>query len=287
MPGRLLVVATPLGNLEDLSSRAVTALREAACIVCEDTRRTARLLARFEIRTPTVSCHRFNERSRIGPVLAKIHAGQDIALVSDGGTPGISDPGAALVEAALEAGVDVSPVPGPSASIALLSVSGLPADRFVFEGFLPSRAGERRRRLREMVSERRTMVFYEAPHRVRDTLVDMAAILGERRSALGRELTKLHETVLRGTPAELLLALGDSEVPGEITLAVGGAPEGTTHGGADVDETARLLEAWRESLAACSGERKPALRRAARILKMERSELFRRLAELGEDADRT
>ena len=270
--------ATPLGNLDDLSDRARRVLASVARIACEDTRRTARLLARFGLETPTVSCHRFNERERLEPVLAALRAGDDVALVSDGGTPGISDPGALLVAAAHDAGLPVVPIPGPCAAVALLSAGGLPADRFVMEGFLPHRAGERRRRLRELRGETRPIVIHEAPHRILGTLADIGDVLGPRRLVLGRELTKLHEEILRGTPDVLSRALGDAP-RGEITLIV--AP-GDGDAAPDEARSTAVLDAWRRALAGADGDRRAALRAAARELDMKRPELRRLLDELGE-----
>lgn len=283
MAGKLHVVATPLGNLGDLSPRAVETLRGVALIACEDTRRTARLLAAHGIERPMVSCHRFNEASRLEPLLARLVAGEELALVSDGGTPGVSDPGMRLVRAALDAGVTVSPVPGPSAVAALLSVAGLPAERFVFEGWLPHRAGERRRRLRELAAEPRTVVLFEAPHRIRAALADIDAVMGTRTVVLGRELTKLHETIVRGRAAEVARRLA-ADVRGEITLALGPLEPGTPVDAADAD-AGRVREAWRSALAATGGDRRTALRHAARELGLARAELWRRLGELRELAE--
>ena len=245
--GTLFVVATPLGNLDDLSPRARHTLGEVAVVACEDTRRTSHLLARYTIDVPTISCHRFNERQRLEPVLERLRAGDDVALVSDGGTPGVSDPGALLVHAALEEGIRVCPLPGPSAVATLLSASGLPADRYVFDGFLPHRAGERRRRLRELQPESRTIVLFETPHRIQLALRDIDEVLGGRRIVLGRELTKLHETILSGTAAQLAQQLGDVQVRGEITLIVAGHGESD----AETDLTAqRIALCWREALVA-------------------------------------
>ena len=280
MPGKLVVIATPLGHLDDLSPRAREALRDADCIACEDTRRTAVLLARFQIDTPLVSCHKFNESARLEPLLRKLAEGRTVALVSDAGTPGVSDPGALLVRAAIGAGHVVSPVPGPSAVTALLSVSGLPADRFLFEGFLPHRAGERRRVLRKLSGVDRPLVIYETPHRIRDALEDIRVILGERPLVLGRELTKLHETILHGTAAELLDALGPSP-KGEIVLAI--APgDGTS---VDDGTVERVRDTWRAELRASDGDRRNALKRTSKLSGIKRAELYRLLAELGEDID--
>ena len=284
--GTLWVVATPLGNLEDLSARAIQVLRRVDCIACEDTRRTAHLLARHGLATPTIACHRFNERRTLDSILKRLREGADVALVSDGGTPCVSDPGALLVSTVLDAGFQVAPVPGPCAAVTLLSAGGLPADRFVFEGFLPHRAGERRRRLRALRSETRTAVLYEAPHRLRETLADLASIFGERAVVLGREITKIHETILRGTAATILDSLGDGDVRGECTLLVAGCPEDEVRSnGEDDAETRRVRDAWRECLSEAEGDRRDALRRAARRLGIRRPDLWRRLQELGERDD--
>jgi 16S rRNA (cytidine1402-2'-O)-methyltransferase len=281
VPSTLFVVATPLGNLDDLSPRALRTLGAVAVVACEDTRRTARLLARFGLRVPTVSCHRFNERRTLDPLLERLRAGEDLALVSDSGTPGVADPGALLVRGALDAGLRVCPLPGPSAVATLLSASGLPADRYVFEGFLPHRAGERRKRLRELAGESRTVVVFETPHRVLRALADIAEVLGSRRIVIGRELTKVHETILAGTAAQLTERLAADVVRGEFTLAIGGREAAAAEGAPDataLDLTAR----WRSALREAGGDRRAALRRTARELGIGRAELQRRLDELRE-----
>ena len=280
MSGTLFVLATPLGNLGDLSPRALEVLSRVSCIACEDTRRTARLLARHEVTTPMLSCHRFNERERLEPLLQRLKAGDDVALVSDGGTPLISDPGALLVREAVESGIEVSPIPGPSAVATLLSVSGVPCDRYVFDGFLPHRAGERRRRLRELAPESRTIVFFETPHRIRQALNDVDELLGNRLLVLGRELTKQYETIVRGTAREVLASLGD-DVRGEITVVLSGAEAGQ-RATTEPEGDRAVLEAYRAALDAAGGDRRAALRCAARTLGMKRPELYRYLAELGE-----
>jgi len=280
VPGKLLVIATPLGHLDDLSPRAREALELADCIACEDTRRTAKLLARFDIDTPMISCHGFNEKARLEPLLARLAGGETLALVSDAGTPGISDPGALLVRAAVEAGHRVSPIPGPSAVTTLLSASGLPADRFVFEGFLPHRAGERRRVLRMLAGEKRPVVVYETPHRIRAALQDIANVLGDRPLVLGRELTKIHESILHGNATDLLARLDD--IPrGEVVLAI--AP-GDGAGGAD-ERADTVRSAWREELETAGGDTRTALKRTGKRLGLKRAELYRTLAELGEHVD--
>lgn len=278
MPGILHVVATPLGNLDDLSPRARQALAGAALIACEDTRRTSKLLARCGLAVPLLAVHKFSEREKLAQVLAVLERGEDVALVSDGGTPSVSDPGALLVAAAHDAGIRVSPIPGPSAVVALLSAAGLPADRFVFDGFLPARAGERRKRLRALLEERRTVVVYEAPHRVRDALEDAAEVLGARTLVLGRELTKIHETILRGSAREILGRLGKGEVKGEIAIAVAGYDAGTGEKPAAQDT---LTGAWESALAASNGDSREALKRAAKALGLKKPEVWRRLVERG------
>jgi 16S rRNA (cytidine1402-2'-O)-methyltransferase len=267
-----------LGNLDDLSPRAREALGASALVACEDTRRTAKLLARCGIDLPMVAVHKFSERDRVDAVLAVLKEGRDVALVSDAGTPGVSDPGALLVAFAHDAGIRVSPVPGPSAVVAILSVAGLPADRFVFEGFLPPRAGERRNRLRTLATEPRTVVAYEAPHRVRASLADMAEVLGARTIVLGRELTKVHETILRGSARDVLAGLGEGDVKGEIAIAISGYDAAAADGLAEEDPLAAV---WTSALAASAGDTRGALRTTAKALGIKKPELWRRLVERG------
>jgi len=276
--GTLHIVATPLGNLDDLSPRARETLAGSALIACEDTRRTAKLLGHCGLDLPMVSVHKFSERDRLDTVLNVLARGDDVALVSDGGTPGLSDPGALLIAAAHDAGIRVSPVPGPSAVAAILSASGLPGDRFVFEGFLPPRPGERRNRLRELARETRTVVLYEAPHRVKASLEDMAEVWGARTIVLGRELTKVYETIVRGSAREVLLGLGDGDVKGEIAIAVAGYDASSSPALAEDDP---LKTVWSEAVAASGGDTRAALKAAARALGIKKPELWRRLAERG------
>jgi 16S rRNA (cytidine1402-2'-O)-methyltransferase len=236
--GRLYVVATPIGNLGDLSARGRETLQACALIAAEDTRHTGTLLQAFGVKTPMVSLHDHNEAQRAPELIERMHAGVSIALVSDAGTPAISDPGYELVRAAAAAGIEVVAVPGACAAIAALSIAALPTDRFCFEGFLPARGSARRARLTALASEPRTLVFYESPHRVIETLEDCAAAFGAARAAtVARELTKLHETTYRGALGELATrAAGDANFPrGEIVLVVGGAPAtaGATEAGGD------------------------------------------------------
>ena len=226
--GRLDVVATPIGNLSDLSPRAQEVLAAADVIAAEDTRHTGTLLKAIGVSRPLVSLHAHNESNRVPELLARLAAGDSIALVSDAGTPLLSDPGYELVSEAALAGVEVRAIPGPSAITAALAVAGLPTDRFCFEGFLPSRSSERRTRLEAVAADPRTLVFFEAPHRIEECLVDLAAVFGsERRAAVARELTKAHETTYRGTLAELAEKAKSEPnfARGEITVVVQGARE--------------------------------------------------------------
>ncbi len=230
-PGTLYVVATPIGNLDDISARALRILREVALIAAEDTRHSARLLQHFGIPTPLAACHEHNERDQGGRFLARLQAGEDVALISDAGTPLISDPGYHLVRQVRAAGIPVVPVPGACALIAALSAAGLPSDRFIFEGFLPAKAAGRRARLEQVREESRTLIFYEAPHRILESLEDMRDVFGgERPALLARELTKTFET-LQGLPlAELCqwVAADSNQQRGECVVLVAGwqAPEG-------------------------------------------------------------
>ena len=224
-PGTLYVVATPIGNLEDVSERALRTLREVDRIAAEDTRRTAKLLAHYGIATALTSYHDAAERRKAPELVAAILAGASLALVSDAGTPLLSDPGYRLVRAALDAGIDVVPIPGASAAIALLSVSGLASDRFVFEGFLPQREGRRRRRLEALREEPRTIIVYESPHHVVRALGEIEAALGDREIVVGRELTKVFEEILRGRLSAVRAAIVAGTPRGEYTIAISGAPE--------------------------------------------------------------
>lgn len=244
--GTLYVVATPIGNLDDISARALKVLADVALIAAEDTRHSVRLLQHFGIDTPLAACHEHNERDEGGRFLTKLLAGENVALVSDAGTPLISDPGYHLVRQARAAGVNVVPVPGACALIAALSAAGLPSDRFIFEGFLPAKAAGRRARLEQVKEEPRTLIFYEAPHRILECLEDMEAVFGgERPALLARELTKTFET-LKGLPLAELRAFvaGDSnQQRGECVVLVGGwsAPEGEQAISAEAQRVLDLL----------------------------------------------
>lgn len=220
--GTLYVVSTPIGNLEDITLRALRILREVNLIACEDTRQTRKLLDHFGISTPAISYHDHNEASRAVELIQRIQSGDSIALVSDAGTPLVSDPGYRLVDAAIQAGVTVVPIPGASAALGALAAAGLPTDEFRFCGFLPPKQGQRRKVLEGLIPETCTLVFYEAPHRILETLDDIDAIMGARPIVVARELTKLHEEFLRGTAAEIRASLGQRpSVKGEITLLIG------------------------------------------------------------------
>jgi 16S rRNA (cytidine1402-2'-O)-methyltransferase len=222
--GRLVVVATPIGNLDDVAPRAARTLAEADLIAAEDTRRTGRLLQHLGVSSPMVAYHDHNEAEMTPRLVARMRGGETVALVSDAGTPGIADPGYRLIRAAVDAGIVVEAIPGPTAFVHALVVSGLPADRFAFEGFLPRKPGERDRRLAELAAEPRTLVFYVAPHRAAADLAAMRDAFGaERPAAVARELTKLHEEVIRGTLG-VLAARAEEALRGELTVVVGGAP---------------------------------------------------------------
>ena len=239
--GALYVVATPIGNVEDISARALRVLREVDCIAAEDTRHTGQLLRYFGIETPLLSLHEHNERDRLDQIVARLREGKTLALVSDAGTPLISDPGFPLVRELRQQGLPVIPIPGPSSILAALSVAGLPTDRFVFEGFLPARSTARRERLQTLAAETRTLVLLEASHRIAETLADMAAIFGgERRAVIARELTKRFEEVHGATLDELIgwLDAAPNRHKGEFVVLVHGA---TATNEADTPENRRLL----------------------------------------------
>ena len=249
-PGTLWVVATPIGNLEDLSPRALRILGEADLVVCEDTRHSGRLLAAFGIKARLASLHEHNEERETPGLVARLEAGESIALVSDAGTPLLSDPGFRLVRAAAAAGIVISPVPGPSAILAALCVAGLPTDRFAFEGFLPAKPAARRARLQALAAEPRTLVFFEAGNRVAALLADAAAALDAGRAVtVARELTKLHETLYRGDLAGLARQLADDPDAGrgELVVVIAGA-EPAAAGEGDEALLARLLPALLEEL---------------------------------------
>lgn len=247
--GRIDVVATPIGNLGDLSPRAREALARADVVAAEDTRHSGALLRALGLQRPLLSLHEHNERERIEELLSRLAQGQVIALISDAGTPLVSDPGYALVAAAAEAGHAVLAIPGPSAVLAALAVSGLPTDRFCFEGFLPQKPAARLARCRELADEPRTLVLFESPHRIADTLADLATACGDsRRAVVAREITKAHETIYRGTLAQLMdICRNDANFArGEITVVLQGAPQSDAP--PDVAFVRRALAALRDEL---------------------------------------
>ena len=273
--GTLYVVATPIGNLDDFSPRALRILKEVDIIAAEDTRHSRKLLAHFGITTPASSYHDFNQARAEGVLVTRLLSGQDVALISDAGTPLISDPGFKLIKAAHEKHIRVVPVPGPSALIAALSVAGLPTDRFVFEGFAPEKKITRQKRLKSLADEQRTLVFFEAPHRVSAFLEDASAIFGpERLATLARELTKLYETVRRDSLGGLAAWLLEhpQQVKGEFVIVIAGAdPQGKL----SLRETDRILAALLGELPL-----KQAAGLAARITGEKKNVLYRRALEL-------
>jgi 16S rRNA (cytidine1402-2'-O)-methyltransferase len=278
--GRLAVISTPIGNLGDLSPRAREELAAAELVAAEDTRRTGQLLTTLGLSRPLVSLHEHNETERIGELLEKLRAGARIALVSDAGTPLLSDPGFELVRRVAQEGMPVVAVPGPSAITAALSIAGLPTERFTFEGFLPARLAERRTRVAELRQETRTLVFFEAPHRIAESLEDLAAGFGaERRAAVARELTKVFETVYRGTLSQLAAqARGDANFSrGEITVVVEGAPRAAADDAprAQLDTTLKVL------LTELSPSKAAAL--AARLTGAKRNDAYARAMQLARE----
>jgi 16S rRNA (cytidine1402-2'-O)-methyltransferase len=273
--GCLYLIATPIGNLEDITVRALRLLGEVDLIACEDTRQTAKLLQHYGIRKPTTSYHEHNEIVRSAELVLRLEEGARVALVSDSGMPLISDPGYRLVSLCVRHQIPVVPVPGPSALTTALAGSGLPAGEFLFMGFLPPRASARRRALAELAQEKRTLVFYEAPHRISETLADALDCLGRRPAVIARELTKIHEEFLRGDLAELLLRMSRNTVRGEITLLIGAAP-------ADQSERAsspaaplrqRVEQVMREQ----NVDQKAALKIAARERRLTKREAYKQL----------
>ncbi len=268
----LYIVATPVGNLEDITLRALRILKEADVIACEDTRQTQKLLDHYGIHKPMVSYHDHNEQSRTADLIERLESGKTIALVTDAGTPLVSDPGYRIVHAATAAGIAVVPIPGASAAITALSASGLPTDQFRFCGFLPPKSGQRRHALEALRTDPATLIFYEAPHRIVESLEDVAFVLGERECVIGRELTKLHEEFLRGTPSRLATTLRERpSIKGEITLLVakGEAP-------APVDES---LASAVERLMAEGVARMDAIKQVARARGLGKRDVYRQLGE--------
>jgi 16S rRNA (cytidine1402-2'-O)-methyltransferase len=277
--GCLYVVATPIGNLEDISLRAIRVLKEADLIACEDTRQTMKLLEHFEIRKRLVSYHEHNEITRAPEIVIELEQGAKVALVSDAGTPAISDPGHRLVSLCLRHGIKVVPVPGASAFVAALAASGMAIDEFVFIGFLPSRPAERRKELRGLAAEERTLALYEAPHRLIETLEDALEILGNRSAVIAREVTKLYEEFLRGHLEDLLAGVRKKPPRGEITLLIGPPDAQTVHTVEGTDGRAKVPLARRveEIMFERGVDTKAALKLAARERGLTRREAYKQL----------
>ena len=270
-PG-LYLVATPIGNLEDITLRAIRVLRQADLIACEDTRQTQKLLNHYGIEKPTVSYHEHNEASRAAELIERLADGARIALVSDAGTPGINDPCFRLVSLAIERDIPVIPIPGPAAFVSAVVASGLPAESFTFRGFLPAKSGARRKEFEKIRDSRQTELFYEAPHRIRETLEDVADVLGpQRRVVIARELTKIHEEFLRGTSTEVLAQVQTrGELKGEIVLLIG-APSGAESDLMRVSVRDRLAQIMREEKL----DEKSALKKVAKERGISKSEAYR------------
>ena len=280
MSGTLYLVPTPIGNLEDITQRALRVLGEVDLIACEDTRHTRKLLNHYAIKTKTISYHEHNERQRAAELYAMLEAGKNVALVSDAGTPLISDPGSRLVRLAIENGAPVVSLPGPNALITALVASGRSADEFFFGGFLPARSGARRKRLEELRSIPATLIFYEAPHRIAATLNDAREVLGEREAVVARELTKLHEEIARGRLSELAARFSSSEqARGEIVLII---DRGEISRDAGKEKSGTTMSELIEKMEQKGLDHRAALKKAARELGIPRAEAYRRLvAERG------
>ena len=273
MSGTLYLVATPIGNLADITHRALQVLKDVDLIACEDTRHTHKLLQHYGITTKTISYHEHNEQQRTSHLIDLLKQGSDVAVVSDAGTPAISDPGFRLVRAAIENDVAVVPVPGPSALISALVAAGLPTDEFFFAGFLPPRTNARRTRLGELKTVPGTLIFYEAPHRLAGTLKDAYEILGEREAVVARELTKLHEEIKRGRLSELASFYVDEENPrGEIVVVIDRNVIGES-----TSETEASIAALVDQFEQDGLDHRAALKKAARELGLSRAEAYRRL----------
>lgn len=277
----LYLVATPIGNLEDITLRALRVLKEVSLIACEDTRHTRKLLDHFGIQKPTISYHEHNEQTRAQELTARLLTGESIALVTDAGTPGISDPAYRIVVSAIAQGIPIIPVPGATALIAGLIASGLPTDAFLFVGFLPAKRNARREKLESLCAVRETLVFYEAPHRIKETLLEAESILGDRQASLAREITKLYEQFLRGRLSEISAELQTQEPRGEMTLAIAGAP-------AEEPQPLPLTESLAlqlERLMNAGISRNDALKQIAKMRGLSKKEAYRLLLEEKDNAE--
>jgi 16S rRNA (cytidine1402-2'-O)-methyltransferase len=278
----LYLVATPIGNLEDITLRALRILKEVEQIACEDTRHTQKLLSHYNIRKPLVSYHEHNELTRAPELVVAMEQGAQIALVSDAGVPLVSDPGYRLVTLCLRHRIPVVPIPGPSALLAALSASGLPNEEFLFAGFLPARSGERRRALERLRIEDRTIIFYEAPHRLEETLIDAHEILGDRPACIAREVTKLHEEFRRGSLAELAASLAEKPARGEITLLIGPVPAEEKSALRDTSQS--LADRVDELIRQAKLDRKEALKLAAKERGLSKRAAYQELHLESEDS---
>lgn len=279
-PGTLYIVGTPIGNLEDMTFRAVRILQNVNLIAAEDTRHTGKLLQHFQVKTPQISYHEHNRHSRIPELLEYMANGQAIALVSDAGMPAVSDPGYELVIACIQAGITVVPIPGASAAITALIASGLPTDRFAFEGFLPAKAGKRREFLESLQTESRTLIFYESPYRLQESLQDFATVWsGDRHIVIARELTKLYEEFWRGTIAEAIAHYSQREPQGEFTLVLAGKPP------EQVQLTEAQLKAELLQIISQGISRSQASRQLAKITSVSRRELYQLALSLEIDTE--
>ena len=278
----LYLVATPIGNLEDITLRALRILKEVDQIACEDTRHTQKLLSHYNIRKPLVSYHEHNELTRAPELVVAMEQGAQIALVSDAGVPLVSDPGYRLVTLCLRHRIPVVPIPGPSALLAALSASGLPNEEFLFAGFLPARSGERRRALERLRIEDRTIIFYEAPHRIEETLIDAREILGDRPACIAREVTKLHEEFRRGSLAELAASLAEKPARGEITLLIGPVPAEEKSALRDTSQS--LADRVDELIRQAKLDRKEALKLAAKERGLSKRAAYQELHLESEDS---
>jgi 16S rRNA (cytidine1402-2'-O)-methyltransferase len=274
LPGTLYIIATPIGNLEDITYRAVRILAECSAVACEDTRQTRKLLDHYSISTPLISLHEHNERERAAHLCERMETGDSIALVSDAGTPLVSDPGYRLVSEAVGRGISVVPIPGPSAALAALSAAGLPTDKFSFRGFLPPKQAARLAELRTQAESDATLIYYEAPHRILESLRDIAEVFPDRNLAVARELTKIHEEFLRGPVAAILQQLESrSSVPGEITILIGKGK---------IEKAPMNVEAVAEAVARHQRyglSRMDAMKAAAREFGVAKNVVYRYLAE--------
>ena len=279
-PGILYVVSTPIGNLEDITLRALRVLKEVDLIAAEDTRRTRQLLTHYGIHKSLISYHKYNRRMREKTLLQELREGKSIALVTDAGTPGISDPGEDLVRGAIQESIPLVPIPGPAALVSALSVSGLPTESFLFYGFLPSKAAARKKWLSSLQGRPETLVFYESPRRLSSLLEDAAQILGDRRVVVAREMTKVYEEVYRGTISEVLDQLGEEEVKGEVTVIL----EGCTSSPAP--EASSIMEALKHYSREMGLSMKESVGRVAEELGVSRRQVYQESLKLKEESEK-